>query len=413
VSESPSIVIAGGGLAAAKAAAALRAEGHDGPILLLAGEAELPYERPPLSKGYLAGEAAREEARVHPEDFYEENGIDLRLGTRVASIDPARGAVATAAGEEIAFDRLLLATGAAPRRLPLPGAELEGVHYLRELADADVLRREITPGRRLAIVGGGWIGAEVAASARGLGAEVDVLERGAVMLEAVLGDELGSLFESMHLEHGVRVHTGAAVEALEGSGRVERVVLAGGEKVDCDLALIAVGAVPADELAVVAGLEVSGGVVVDERLESSAPGVFAAGDVASALRPSTGKHVRVEHWANAIEQGERAARTMLGMAPGEEPLPYFFTDQYDLGMEYTGDSADADELVVRGDREARELIAFWLRDGRVVAGMNVNVWDVADQIGSLIRSGATVDRDRLADPDVALTELVPQPAGSG
>jgi 3-phenylpropionate/trans-cinnamate dioxygenase ferredoxin reductase subunit len=183
--------------------------------------------------------------------------------------------------------------------------------------------------------------------------------------------------------------------------------------VDCDLALIAVGAVPADELAVVAGLEVSGGVVVDERLESSAPGVFAAGDVASALRPSTGKHVRVEHWANAIEQGERAARTMLGMAPGEEPLPYFFTDQYDLGMEYTGDSADADELVVRGDREARELIAFWLRDGRVVAGMNVNVWDVADQIGSLIRSGATVDRDRLADSDVALTELVPQPAGSG
>jgi 3-phenylpropionate/trans-cinnamate dioxygenase ferredoxin reductase subunit len=297
--------------------------------------------------------------------------------------------------------------------LPLHGADLAGVHHLRELVDADALRRELIPGRRIAIVGGGWIGAEVAATARGLGAEADVFEQAPVMLGAVLGEELGALFEEMHREHGVRVHTGARVAALEGRGRVERVALAGGETIDCDLALIAVGAVPVDDLALGAGIEVSGGVVVDERLESSMPRVFAAGDAASALRASTGRHVRVEHWANAIEQGERAARTMLGKPAGEEPLPYFFSDQYDLGMEYTGDAAGADELVIRGDRVARELIAFWLRDGRVVAGMNVNVWDVADGIGALIRSGGLVDPERLADVELPLADLLPAAAREG
>jgi 3-phenylpropionate/trans-cinnamate dioxygenase ferredoxin reductase subunit len=413
VSEPGAIVIAGAGLAGAKAAAGLREEGFDGRIVLIGEERELPYERPPLSKGYLAGASPREEASVHPEDFYETNGIELRTGARVAAIDSAASSVALEDGGSVAYDRLLIATGAVPRRLPLPGIELGGVRYLRSLADADALREELSEGRRLAIVGGGWIGAEVAATARGRGAEVTVVERDAVMLGSVLGERLGGLFEGMHRDHGVSVRTGAAVEALEGEGRVEAVRLTGGERVDCDVALIAVGAVPADGIAAAAGLDVAGGVVVDERLEASVPGIFAAGDVASARRSSSGRHVRVEHWANAIEQGTRAARTMLGNEPGEEALPYFFSDQYDLGMEYTGDAAGADELVIRGDEEARELIAFWLSAGRVIAGMNVNVWDVAEEIGALIRSGEPVDAERLADSDVPLTDLIPASARGG
>jgi 3-phenylpropionate/trans-cinnamate dioxygenase ferredoxin reductase subunit len=413
VAEPVRIVIAGGGLAGAKAAAALRAEGYDGGVVLIGSEPEPPYERPPLSKGYLAGESPREEARVHDEGFYAEHGVELRVSTRVESIDPAGRIVTTGHGDEIPWDRLLLATGAASRRLPLPGVELDGVHHLRTLAEADSLKDDLGPGRRLAIVGGGWIGAEVAATARGLGAEVVLFERDPVMLGAVLGDELGALFEEMHREHGVTVRTEARVAGLAGAGRVEAVELDGGERVACDLALIAVGAVPRDELAAAAGVASDGGVLVDERLESSVPGIYAAGDVARALRPSSGRQVRVEHWANAIEQGERAARTMLGGPAGDEPLPYFFSDQYDLGMEYTGDATGSDELVIRGDREARELIAFWLREGRVIAGMNVNVWDVADEIAALIRARAPVDRDRLGDPGVALAALAPESAGSG
>lgn len=412
MSERDGIVIAGGGLAAASAAEALREEGHEGPIVLIAAEPELPYERPPLSKGYLAGETAREATLVHEAGFYLDAGIELRTGSAVASIDLDASRVTLADGSAVPFHRLLLATGATSRRIPLPGGDLEGVHHLRTIEEADALRAALGDGRRLAIVGGGWIGAEVAATARGLGAEVDLFERDAVMLGAVLGEELGGLFEGLHRERGVRVRTGARVEGLVGGSRVEGVRLAGGEVVGCDAVLIAVGAVPADEIAAAAGLEVSGGVLVDERLQSSAPAVFAAGDVANALRPS-GRRARVEHWANAIEQGKLAARTMLGKPAGKEALPYFFSDQYDLGMEYTGDAAGADELIVRGDRERRELIAFWLREGRVLAGMNVNVWDVADEIGALVRSGAEVDRRGLADPEVPLAELTKASAQAG
>jgi 3-phenylpropionate/trans-cinnamate dioxygenase ferredoxin reductase component len=411
VSEPQRIVIAGAGLAGAKAAEGLREEGFEGSIELIGAEAEAPYERPPLSKDYLRGESEREGALVHPDGYYRGAGISLRTDERVESIDPAAHRVVLSGGEEIPYDRLLLATGARPRKLRIPGSDLDGIHYLRRLGDSDSLRERLAGIGRLAIVGGGWIGAEVAASARTLGVEVVVLERGRVMLGAVLGDRLGEMFESLHTEHGVEIRRGVAVEGFEGGAHVEGVRLAGGETIACDAALVAVGAIPEDALASDAGIEVDGGVLVDEHLETSAPGVFAAGDVANAWRPFYARRLRVEHWANAIEHGRVAARTMLGMGPGEEVLPYFFSDQYDLGMEYTGHAGKGDELVVRGDFAGRELIAFWLSAGRVVAGMNVNVWDVAEEIGTLIRSRAIVDPARLADDDVPLSELAPAVAG--
>jgi 3-phenylpropionate/trans-cinnamate dioxygenase ferredoxin reductase subunit len=405
VSEPRRIVIVGGGMAGAKAAEGLREEGFDGSIALIGAEDEQPYERPPLSKGFLQGEQSKEEARVHPAGYYEGAGIELRTGTMVASIDVAGREVALEDGERLGFDRLLIATGARSRRLDVPGVDLEGVHTLRDFADAERLAAALSPGVRLAIVGGGWIGAEVAASARQLGCEVEVIERGPVMLGAVLGERLGGMFEDLHREHGVRIRAEAQLEGFTGSGRVEGLKLAGGEEVGCDLALVAVGAAPAVELAQEAGIAVDDGIVVGESLETSVPDIFAAGDVANALRPFYARRFRVEHWANALEQGKRVARAMLGKPVGEEPLPYFFTDQYDLGMEYTGMAASTDELVVRGDLEARELIAFWLRGGRVVAGMNVNVWDVSEEIAGLIRSGAQVEPARLAEDAIPLTAL--------
>jgi 3-phenylpropionate/trans-cinnamate dioxygenase ferredoxin reductase subunit len=405
VSEPSRIVIAGGGLAGAKAAEGLREEGYEGAIVLLGAEPDPPYERPPLSKGFLQGEQPRDEALVHPRDYYERAGVELRTGTTVDSIDVDAREVALADGERIGFDRLLIATGARSRKLPIAGADLAGIHTLRDLGDSERLAAALSGGARLAIVGGGWIGAEVAASARTLGAEVDLIERGPVVLGAVLGEELGGMFEGLHREHGVRIHANAAVAGFAGADRVEAIRLESGEEIACDVALVAVGAVPAVELAEAAGLAVEDGIVVDEALETSAPGIFAAGDVANAWRPFYGRRFRIEHWANALEQGGRAARTMLGRPAGEEALPYFFTDQYDLGMEYTGLADGTDELVVRGDVEARELIAFWLREGRVVAGMNVNVWDVNEEIAALIRSGARVDPDRLREDSAPLAAL--------
>jgi 3-phenylpropionate/trans-cinnamate dioxygenase ferredoxin reductase subunit len=407
VSDPGRIVIAGAGFAGAKAAEGLREEGFEGELVLLGAEGELPYERPPLSKGYLRGEEAKEAAQVHPADYYREAGIDLRTDASVASIDAGARRVVLEAGGEIGFDRLLLATGATPRELPLPGIDLAGVHQLRSIRQADALARELRPGARLAIVGGGWIGAEVAASARQRGAEVDVLERGSVMLGSVLGERLGSLFEDLHGANGVRVHPRTAVEGFEGDGRVERVRLAGGETIDCDLALVAVGAVPATGLAEAAGIEVADGILVDERLATSAPGVFAAGDVANAWRPFYGRRLRVEHWANALHQGPAAALNMLGRPMAYAELPYFFSDQYDVGMEYSGFAPAWDRVVFRGDPSGREFIAFWLAGDRVLAGMNLNVWDVNETIQRIIRRGSAIDIDRLADLDVPLEALAP------
>lgn len=408
MAEKQAFVVVGGGLAGAKAAETLRAEGFDGPVVLVGAEPELPYERPPLSKGYLLGTAERASAQVHDAVWWAEQEVDLRTGVAVTALDPAARRLTLATGEELAYGAVLLATGAAPRRLPVPGADLEGVRYLRTAADADRLRGELVDGgRRVVVVGAGWIGMEVAAAARHHGNAVTVVEPQPTPLHAVLGPEMGRVFAALHRDHGVDLLTGTTVRELRGTeGRVTSVVTDGHAGIPADLVVVGVGVVPDTGLAAAAGLEVDNGVVVDEALRTAAPGVHAAGDVASAFHPLYGRHVRVEHWANALNQGPAAARSMLGLPVSYERVPYFFSDQYDLGMEYSGLAGPRDEVVCRGSVEDREFIAFWISDGRVTAGMNVNVWDVTGPIQELIRSRRRVPVASLTDPGTPLERLV-------
>jgi 3-phenylpropionate/trans-cinnamate dioxygenase ferredoxin reductase component len=398
-------VIVGAGLAGAKAAETLRQEGFDGRVVLIGAEDERPYERPPLSKDYLRGEVGREKVYVHDEGFYAEHDIELRPGRTAAGLDTSSGEVALDRGERLRYDRLLITTGAEPRRLSIPGADLEGIHYLRSVQDSDALRERLDHGGALVVVGAGWIGAEVAASARQRGLDVTVVEPLAVPLERVLGAEVGGIYRDVHADHGVRMLLGTGVDAFEGDRALERVRTSDGRELECDLAVVGIGVQPRSRLASEAGVAVDDGIVVDEHLETGVPGVFAAGDVANAQHPFFGERIRVEHWANALNQGPVAARNMLGQSVAYERLPYFFSDQYDIGMEYLGFARSWDRVVFRGDPGTREFIAFWLVGHRIVAGMNVNVWDVTDSIRALITSRVVVDDRRLADPDVPLAEL--------
>jgi 3-phenylpropionate/trans-cinnamate dioxygenase ferredoxin reductase subunit len=401
-------VLVGAGLAGAKAAETLREEGFDGPVVLVGEEPEPPYERPPLSKDYLLGKAERDGSQVHPPDWYAAHGVELRTGVRAEHLDAAAHRVRLSTGEELPYAALLLATGSSARRLPVPGADLDGVHYLRTLADADRLRAELVDGgRRVVVVGGGWIGLEVTAAARHHGNDVTVVEPQPTPLHAVLGQAMGSHFARLHRDHGVEVLTGTTVRELRGSaGRVQSVVTDGHAGLPADLVVVGIGAVPNVGLAAAAGLEVDNGIVVDEALRSATPDVYAAGDVASAFHPLYGRYVRVEHWANALNEGPAAARSMLGQAVTYDRVPYFYTDQYELGMEYSGLGSPSDRVVCRGNPDDGEFIAFWLsEDGRVTAGMNVNVWDVTGPIQELIRSRRVVHHARLADPQTPLEVL--------
>ena len=402
-------VIVGGGMAGAKAAETLREEGFDGRVVLIGAESLRPYERPPLSKDYLRGETEQEKVHVHGEAYYGEHDIDLRLGREVSRLDTGSREVTLDDGETLRYDRLLLATGAEPRRLPIPGADLDGVLYLRTVADSDRIRERLDRGGSLVVVGAGWIGAEVAASARQRGMEVTIVEPMSVPLERVLGPEMGAFYRDVHADQGVRLLLGTGVEGFEGETAVERVRTNDGQTLDCDAVVVGVGVKPRTALAEAAGLAMGDGVLADELLQTSAEGVFAAGDVVSAQHPFYGQRIRVEHWANALEQGPAAARNMLGAGAPYDKLPYFFSDQYDVGMEYAGYATSWDRVVVRGDLAGREFIAFWLAGDRVLAGMNVNVWDVTDTIQRLIRERVAIDDRRLADPDVPLDEL----AGAG
>jgi 3-phenylpropionate/trans-cinnamate dioxygenase ferredoxin reductase subunit len=405
-----SVVIAGAGLAGAKAAQTLREEGFAGRIVLLGAEGEPPYERPPLSKEVLRGEADTDKVYVHDAGFYAAHAIELRTGATVVSIDSAARVVVLASRERLPYDRLLLATGARPRRLTLPGADLDGVCDLRTLADGNALRERLRAGGRLAVVGAGWIGCEVAASARRMGVEVTVLEPLALPLQRALGPVLGAFYRDLHAEHGVELLLGRAVAGFEGESRVRAVRADDGTRVACDVAIVDVGVVPCDEVAQRAGIATADGILTDEYLQTSATGVYAAGDVARAHHPLLGRSLRSEHWANALHQGPAAARNILGARTAYDRLPYVFSDQYDVAMEYTGHAAHWDDVVIRGDLAAREFIAFWLHEGRVVAGMNVNVRDVADDIEALILAREAVDAGRLADHAVALGELLPTAA---
>ncbi|MGW1790259.1 NAD(P)/FAD-dependent oxidoreductase [Streptomyces tubercidicus] len=403
-------LIAGAGLAGAKAAETLRAEGFDGPLVLLGDEHERPYERPPLSKGYLLGTSEKEKVYVHPPQWYAEHDVDLRLGRTVSAVDPAAHEVTLADGSRLGYAKLLLTTGSTPRRLPVPGADLDGVHYLRRLADSERLQEVNRSASRIVVIGAGWIGLETAAAARTAGVEVTVLEAAPLPLLRVLGPEVARIFATLHTDHGVELRGGAQVAEITGTnGAVDGVRLADGSLIGADAVIVGIGITPNTELAAAAGLKVDNGIVVDERLRSSHPDIFAAGDVANAYHPLLGRHLRVEHWANALHQPKTAAKAMLDQDVRYDRLPYFFTDQYDLGMEYTGyvEPEGYDRVVFRGDTDAREFIAFWLSGGRVLAGMNVNVWDVVEPIRALVTSGQAVDPERLADPDVPLPELLP------
>ncbi|MFS4095154.1 NAD(P)/FAD-dependent oxidoreductase [Streptomyces sp. AF1A] len=419
VDADQTFVIVGGGLAGAKAAETFRAEGFTGRVILICDERDHPYERPPLSKGYLLGKEERDSVFVHEPAWYAQNDVELHLGQTVDRIDRAAKTVRFGDdGTLVRYDKLLLATGAEPRRLDIPGTGLAGVHHLRRLAHAERLRGVLTSlGRdngHIVIAGAGWIGLEVAAAAREYGAEVTVIEHGPTPLHRVLGPELGNVFAELHRAHGVRFHFGRELTEIVGQdGMVLAARTDDGEEHPAHDVLAAIGAAPRVALAEAAGLEIAdradgGGVVVDARLRTSDPDIYAAGDVASFPLPLFGTRLRVEHWANALNGGPAAARAMLGKDVTYDRVPYFFTDQYDLGMEYSGwaPPGSYDEVVIRGDAGKREFIAFWVKEGRVLAGMNVNVWDVTEKIQRLIRADAPVDLEALADPHVPLDGLV-------
>jgi NADPH-dependent 2,4-dienoyl-CoA reductase/sulfur reductase-like enzyme len=406
----PTYLIVGASLAGAKAAETLRSEGFSGRVILLGAETEHPYERPPLSKGYLLGKDDKSVIYVHEEGWYTDHDVDLRLGVTVSSVDPAGRTVTTADGGTVEYDRLLLTTGASPRQLKVPGAGRDGVLYLRTVADSERLATALRGGGRVVIAGAGWIGLEVAAAAREAGCDVTAVEPEPAALYRALGPELGAVFTDLHREHGVTFRFGESVSELRGpgeDGHVGEVITSSGAAVPADVVVVGIGAVPNTALAADAGLEVGNGIVVDAALRTSDTSIYAAGDVANSYHPLLGRRVRVEHWANALNAGPAAAKSMLGQDVTYDPVPYFFSDQYDLGMEAAGlpDPGTYDQVLYRGDRPGREFIAFWLADGAVVAGMNVNVWDVSDDIQALIRSGKQVDPARLTDPAIPLTEL--------
>ncbi|GGI48011.1 3-phenylpropionate/trans-cinnamate dioxygenase ferredoxin reductase subunit [Agromyces flavus] len=404
-----SLVIIGGGLAGARAAEGVREAGYEGPLVLVGAEAVPPYIRPPLSKEFLAGTDDRDAIDVHPREWYDEHRVELRLGRRAERLDPRSHRITLDDGTGLPYERALLATGAAPRPFGGPGGDLDGVRLLRTVDDSIALREALEPGgRRVAIIGAGWIGLEVAAAARGYGNDVTVIGLEAVPLNGAIGDDAGEVFAALHREHGVDLRMSTSVARIVGEeGRATGIELEGGDVVAADLVVVGIGAIPRTELAEAAGLDVGRGVVADAAFRTSDPDVLAVGDVASVFLPFLGTHLRTEHWANAEHAGKAAGRSLAGEAVEYDDIPYFYTDQYDLGMEYSGYGPLASGVapIFRGDREGRKFVAFWLRDERVVAGMNVNVWKVNDTVQQLIRSRAVVDPAALADPAVPLEAL--------
>ncbi|MBM2619054.1 FAD-dependent oxidoreductase [Actinoplanes sp. LDG1-06] len=392
-------VVVGGGLAGAKAVETLRGEGFDGPITLIGAETERPYERPPLSKGLLLGTDKPDSVFVHTMEWYAEHNVDLRLGATATAIDRDAKVVRLAGDDEVAYERLLLSTGSSPRPVPVPGGER--ALLLRTLEDSRRISAAVTASSKVVVVGAGWIGLEVAAAASSRGAEVTVVGSTALPLQKVLGDRMGQFFADLHRANGTGLRLGTHVTEVTPT----EVVLADGTRLPADVVIAGIGVTPNVALAADAGLATDDGVLVSGSLATSDPDIFAAGDIANVDHACLGRRVRVEHWDVAIHTGQAAARAMLGQEVAYDRLPYFFTDQYDLGMEYTGSAPPDAEVVVRGDLTNREFIAFWLVDGRVAAGMNVNIWDVADQIESLVRSRAVIDPRRLADPSIDLAAL--------
>jgi 3-phenylpropionate/trans-cinnamate dioxygenase ferredoxin reductase subunit len=391
----------------------LRAEGWTGEIVLVGSETELPYERPPLSKGVLLGNDQPEVAQLHDRQWYDDNNVELRLGATATSLDTETRTVTLDDGSDLGYDLLLLTTGSRVRKLHVPGADLPGIHYLRTAEESQALTDAYAAKPRVVVVGAGWIGLEAAAAARERGCEVTVIEPQSTALAAVMGEQVGELFAAVHRQHGVDLRFGTGVEGFEGDDKVTGVRTDKGDVIPADLVVVGVGVQPNTELAEAAGIEVASredgsGIVTGPDLRTSVPEVFAAGDVVRWDHPLLGHSIRVEHWSNAKDSGTAAAKAMLGQDVAHDAIPYFFTDQYDLGMEYAGDvpRGTSYQVVLRGDPASGAYLAFWLDDhNRVLAGMHVNTWDTIDAIRDLIRSKAPVDPTRLADPDIDLSEV--------
>ena len=368
-----SIVIVGGGLAGGTAATELREQGHTGPVVLVGAEEHAPYERPPLSKGYLLGNDPLDDAFVHPRDWYAEHDVDLRTGVEATAVDTRAQTVTLSTGETLDYEGLLLATGAEPRRLALTEEAGLPTAYLRTIEDSNRLKEAFGRGGRIAVVGAGWIGLEAAAAAREAGCEVTVFETADLPLLRVLGPTVAKAFADLHRSHGVDLRLGTSVTASDLQG--------------ADLVVAGIGVTPRVALAEAAGLAVDNGVLVDARLRTSVPSVLAVGDIANHDHPVLGRRIRVEHWDTAINQAKVAAHNLAGADEAYDALPYFFTDQYDLGMEYVGNAGADDEVVVHGDLAGLVFRAFWLRNGKVVAAMHANDWDATDDLRAAVASG--------------------------
>jgi 3-phenylpropionate/trans-cinnamate dioxygenase ferredoxin reductase subunit len=408
------IAIVGASLAGATAAATLREEGFDGEVHLIGAEPQLPYNRPPLTKGYLRREEAFEAQLVKPAGHYAEHRIDLTLGVRVVAIDAGQKFAELEGGARMAYDRLLVATGGRNRMLDVPGSNLEGIFQLRTVADCDRIRAVARPGRRAVVIGLGFIGSEVSASLRQMGVEVAAVEGARVPLARVLGEEAGQVLAGIHREKGVELVLDDAVAAFEGAGQVERVRTRKGRILECDMVVAGIGIVPNAELLAAAGAEVDNGVLVDAHCRTSLPGVFAAGDVTNHLHPLFGR-LRVEHWNNGFRQGQAAARSMLGRGQPYDYVHSFWSDQYEHVVEYVGFAASWDRLVFRGAPESRRVLGFYLKDGVVRAAMGLDRGGDPEAEGDselkaaadLIRGRAIVDPAALADEGVDLRSLVP------
>lgn len=399
-----SVVIVGGGLAGATAAFALREKGYENRVVLVSEEAQPPYERPPLSKDYLRGAKPSEDTFVRPLADYGTEGIELLRGRRAVTLDAVTRRLNLDDGTSLGYGALLIATGSVPLRLAGARVPLDGVHYLRTLADADALRDAASSASAIAVIGGGWVGSEVAASLRQMGGDVTLISNLPRPLERVLGPEVADVYREVHETHGVRLVRGH-VAAIAGDDRVDGLILSDGRRVAADLVVVGVGAAPRIELATRAGLETrKGAILTDEYLRTSVAGIYAAGDVAAAWHPRFSRHLRVEHWDNAIRQGKAAAASMLGASEPYARTPYFYSDQFELGMEYRGYAPEWGRVVIRGDLAARQFHAFWIADSRVIAAMNVNLWSDGKALRHLVESEERIDPARLADPSIPLAE---------
>lgn len=407
MAEIETILIVGASLAGGRAAEALRRAKFGGRVVLIGEEAERPYSRPPLSKEFLHGERTEDEVFLRPHDYYEGQRIELRLGARATRLDAAKQVVELDSGERLGFDRLLIATGVTLRRLHVPGAGLAGIHYLRTLRDAARLQAELLPGRRVVIVGAGFIGAEIASVCRRSGLEVTVLETLPVPFERVLGVEVGQILAGFHRAEGVDLRTGVAAEAFRGQGRVSAVVATSGEVFPCDFAVVGVGVVPNTAWLAGSGVEVDNGVLVDEYCETNLAGVFAAGDVANWWHPTLEERLRVEHETNAQNQAVTAARNMLGQRTAYSVLPFFWSDQYDLEIRHVGHASPWDTIAVRGSPESRSFMAFYLHRERVRAVLAVNRSDEIPAARQLIQQAAGIAPEQLRDDRMALQSLLP------